>query len=251
MANKERILLIVGCSHAAGYEINGGEDSPENREMSFGNKLAGMLGRTPVNIALGGFSNGAIFRSLLEWLNKKYDPETQDLSVLVAWTEPFRMDIPSNVLAAVYDDGKFPAERFVANTFFTQMVGVFGAETQDPNLMPYREILLSDKCHPYLDVMSLTQMIAAQQLLANLGIGYLMCNTMNHPAVTPITATYLSALNKDLFVDILEPSKCFYFYYRDQGYDNPKAQYWHHSEEPHQLYAEYLHQYITDNDVAI
>ena len=33
---KEKILLIAGCSHTAGSEIDGNEDSTYNRENSYG-----------------------------------------------------------------------------------------------------------------------------------------------------------------------------------------------------------------------
>jgi hypothetical protein len=37
---KEKILLIAGCSHTAGSEIDGSEDSKHNRKHSYGNQLA-------------------------------------------------------------------------------------------------------------------------------------------------------------------------------------------------------------------
>lgn len=36
---KEKIMLVTGCSHAGGSEIDGTEDSAYNREHSFGNVL--------------------------------------------------------------------------------------------------------------------------------------------------------------------------------------------------------------------
>ena len=36
----EKIMLIAGCSHAAGSEIDGTEDSVYNRQHSFGALLA-------------------------------------------------------------------------------------------------------------------------------------------------------------------------------------------------------------------
>ena len=42
---KEKILLIAGCSHAAGSEIDGKEDSKYNREHSYGALVAKKLKR--------------------------------------------------------------------------------------------------------------------------------------------------------------------------------------------------------------
>jgi hypothetical protein len=57
---KERVLLIAGCSHAAGSEIDGTEDSIYNRQHSFGNLLAEKLGRRPINIASSAANNQCI-----------------------------------------------------------------------------------------------------------------------------------------------------------------------------------------------
>ena len=41
--------------------------------------------------------------------------------------------------------------------------------------------------------------------------------------------------------------KGFFWRYRDLGYNNPKARYWHHGEEPHKLFADELYQFIESN----
>ena len=66
-------MLIAGFSHAAGAEIHGDLSSPENRQASFGNQLAKMMGHTPINIARNGSSNGAIHRSVLNWFTLNQD----------------------------------------------------------------------------------------------------------------------------------------------------------------------------------
>ncbi len=38
----------------------------------------------------------------------------------------------------------------------------------------------------------------------------------------------------------------FFWKYRNLGYENPKAKYWHHNEMPHQLYAEELYKFIEE-----
>jgi hypothetical protein len=38
----------------------------------------------------------------------------------------------------------------------------------------------------------------------------------------------------------------FFWKYRNLGHENPKAMYWHHSEEPHMLYAEELYNFIGE-----
>ena len=41
-------------------------------------------------------------------------------------------------------------------------------------------------------------------------------------------------------------SRCFYWYYKNLGYENPLAKYWHHDETPHALYAEALYDFIQN-----
>jgi hypothetical protein len=38
----------------------------------------------------------------------------------------------------------------------------------------------------------------------------------------------------------------FWFKYRELGYYNKKAKYWHHDETPHRLYAEELYNSIAE-----
>ena len=42
-------MLIAGCSHTAGSEIDGTQDSVHNRQNSYGNLVAKNLGLVPIN----------------------------------------------------------------------------------------------------------------------------------------------------------------------------------------------------------
>ena len=43
---------------------------------------------------------------------------------------------------------------------------------------------------------------------------------------------------------MLDNDAAFFWHYRNAGYENPKAKYWHHNEEPHRLHAEKLFNFI-------
>ena len=62
---KEKIALIAGCSHSAGSEIDGNQDSSYNRDNAFGSVLAKKLGYRPLNISVTGATNSGIARSIL------------------------------------------------------------------------------------------------------------------------------------------------------------------------------------------
>ena len=78
---KEKILLIAGCSHAAGSEIDGTEDSSYNRQYSFGNLLANKLGCRAINISSSASNNQCIARTILEWFSECYNSEIMDLEI--------------------------------------------------------------------------------------------------------------------------------------------------------------------------
>jgi hypothetical protein len=46
---------------------------------------------------------------------------------------------------------------------------------------------------------------------------------------------------------MLENESAFYTKYKNLGYKNDKAKYWHHDEVPHQLYAAELIQFLESN----
>ena len=70
---KEKILLIAGCSHSAGSEIDGKEDSAANRKNSFGGLIAKNLKRRPINISHVGATNSGIARQVINWFEKEWN----------------------------------------------------------------------------------------------------------------------------------------------------------------------------------
>jgi hypothetical protein len=57
---------------------------------------------------------------------------------------------------------------------------------------------------------------------------------------------YLSNIDNKQYINFDNNDECFYWKYRNAGHTNPKAKYWHHGEEPHQLYAEELYKFINN-----
>ena len=92
---KEKILLIAGCSHSAGSEIDGKEDSAANRKNSFGDLITKNLKRRPINVTHVGANHSGIARQVINWFEQEYDPETMNVNVLVSWTEATRLEVPS------------------------------------------------------------------------------------------------------------------------------------------------------------
>lgn len=267
--SKEKYLLIVGCSHATGAEIDGSEDSVYNRDHSFGNLLANKMGRIPINIAMGAMSNGAISRMVINWFENEYNAEVMDVSCLVAWSESTRIDLPVPYVV----DYKFaaPAADYYTdiNEGFLQInAGWPGGTDWEKSIIPYwhnHQAQQELKC--FQD--AIINILTTQYYLKNKGIYYLMCNTMKTlpdetgkidfdmfsddavPGETFVRSNnndnikfYLDLIDKKSFYEPFNYDKSFYKYYKDLGYKNPKATYWHHGEDAHKDYANLLYNFI-------
>jgi hypothetical protein len=97
----QKLLVINGCSHTAGSEIPGAGigDGVECRQKSFGNLLAGMLGRTPINMAVPGGSNERICRTTMAWVGQHIEQiinKEIDVIFLIHWTSAERFDFRFN-----------------------------------------------------------------------------------------------------------------------------------------------------------
>ena len=84
-------MLIAGCSHTAGSEIDGNIDSMYNRQHSYGNQLAKKLGYSPVNIAICGMTNSGIARSVLDWFHTCYK-NNLEVFTLIGWSDSIRIE---------------------------------------------------------------------------------------------------------------------------------------------------------------
>ena len=236
-----KILLIAGCSHAAGYEITGVQDCKENRAKCFGAKLAEKLGRTPVNIAMGGSSNPAISRSVMEWFNKCYDPENQDVMVLFAWTESSRVDVPYWPEIDYACDGIdwYP---LVNRNYLQVNSGIEvheGMPEKEQEKIKYFQSFIAEHTY-YLETISCNTVLQMQYFCKSLGVDYLMCNTMHMFSQNIFNFDYKQYMDKSFYMDLFENDHAFYWYYKNRGYHNELASFWHHDEAPHQLYADKL-----------
>jgi hypothetical protein len=239
---KEKILLISGCSHAAGSEIHGTEDSPENRQMSFGNILARKLGRTAVNLASCGCSNSSIARNILDYVSHYYDRETTDLMVLCAWTSPLRIEIPWKSQTP-YHRYNFPDYHCMANNLYVRInVGGISDDPEIAAVTPYYHEYIAKNTES-VEISYTNMVLQIQWFLAAMQIDYLMCNTMEMYTRTPALNFYLALIDTDKYLYPFDNDQAFYPKYRSMGYENSLAKYWHHGAEPHRLYADELYNF--------
>jgi hypothetical protein len=241
-------MLIAGCSHAAGSEIDGTDDSPYNRQHSFGNLLAQKMDFEPINIADNGATNPTILRTILEWISENYDPTTMELFVLVPWTESSRMEFPWDDKIGYKDSY---ADWISKYRYYYKYInqGYAGGNEEERKKMPYYQKFIADHL-AYLEILSANTILQLQYFLKMKKINYLMCNTMHMLDWRYKHLDFhIKQIDRTKYRELLDADKAFFWKYRHAGYENPKAKYWHHNEEPHRLFADELYTFIKDNHV--
>jgi hypothetical protein len=244
-----KLGLVAGCSHSAGAEINGDEDSEYNRDQSFGSLLCKKLGYEPVNIALGGATNSGIARSILRWVSENYNPNEMELFVCIGWTESSRLEVPalnrpSNFLlnnpnVQWYDTS--------ANNYYRINFSWKGDTDYQKSIIPkYHEFMADNPI--MLETWSLNDILLVQSYLKSLNIKYVMCSTMFlYEEVTHYIEPLLQLIDTKHYYQLTaNHNQSFYWKYKNLGYINSNARYYHHSEEPHRLYAEELYKFIGE-----
>lgn len=234
-------ILITGCSHAAGSEIDGTADSPFNRSMSFGNKLAELLGREPINIASAGSTNPTIARNVLEWCDRNYQ---DDLFVLVCWTESARFELP--VIRPTWYELNNPAADWFSNSdrlYLRINQGWSGKGSWEETIIPKYQIFIAENLY-FMEILSVNLVLQLQYFFQSKNIKYLMVNTMhmfgNNVHLTP----YFKQIDRNRYFHFDNNDQSFYIKYKNAGYTNAKAQYWHHDQTPHELFSKELFNYI-------
>lgn len=246
-----KIGLIAGCSHAAGAEIDGSEDSKHNRDNSFGSVLMNKLGYEPINIASSGAANSGIARSILRWFNQFYDPNEMEVFVCVGWTESSRLEVPANFPPSdprlcYYNDQNLTSDWYdeSSNYFYRINHGWPGGNDMEKEFIPgYQRFMAENEL--LLENWTAQTVLMTQYFLKQKSINYVMCNTMHMFRDSDFTKPMIDLIDTDNYYLLHSTQdEAFYWKYRHLGYENPLAQYWHHNEEPHRLYAEELYEFI-------
>jgi hypothetical protein len=241
----DKKLLVVGCSHAAGSEIDGTLDSRYNRENGFGNTFARYLNRQPVNIAVGGATNHTISRMTLNYIVEN-DIKGDDWFVLVAWSDSSRVeaciDWPNGHLPL------FSEWLDVSNADFlriNQGSPPSNIDKENP-LIDYWKVFSAEQSE-WLEIYSLHNVLMLQYFLKSRNIPYLMCNAGWMVFNNMHNKHYLRHVDSSRYYEHNDPWKCFVKKFQILGYWNPKAIYWHHGLEPHQIYARELFDFYNAN----
>lgn len=245
---KQKIMLIAGCSHTAGSEIDGNIDSLYNRQNSYGNLLAKSLGYTPINIAVAGFTNSAIARSVLEWFSTQ-NLDDKEVFVLIGWTECARVEAPFEYPTFHNETNAKDADWF-SNTsinFLQINVGHKNFSEREKDIQSdYQNFIV--RRTEYLEMVSANLVLQLQYFLKYKEVKYLMLNTshMFSSEYNKYLQFYLQLIDKTNYYNFNNNKLSFFHKFKELGFKNFKAKYAHHNEEPHKLYARELYRFIME-----
>jgi hypothetical protein len=243
--NKEKIMIIAGCSHTSGSEIDGLEDSTYSRQQSYGNQLAHKMGYTPVNMAEPGSTNPTIARSVLQWFSENYNSSTMEIFVVVGWTESTRMEVPWHNPA--HYGAHCPYGDYYASSgsqYLRVNMGWLGLNPEEKEIIPsYHEFMARNE--KYLEIVSANAVLQLQYFLEAKNINYIMCNVMHMFTENDSHLKfYINQINRNKYYNMEKNDQSFFIKYKNLGYTNPKAKYWHHGETPHAMFADELLKFI-------
>lgn len=230
-------VLINGCSHSAGSEIEGsgiGEGN-YNRNNSFGAQLAKRLGVDYTNIAYPGASNDYIARTTMYWLLDNPQLAKHTL-FLIHWTGTDRTEY-------FYDSGNTSAFDFIKNAPDTNVAHLHPQHYPDWAPFKWKKNLdvLSNHLfinHTQWDINRYNNIIQTQTLLQE--HNYVFRNAFQCCENKPRYKYYIDKLDKSRFLHWDNADESFYDHCTNAGFNTDGQQYWHHKLDAHTYWAEKL-----------
>jgi len=254
-STKEKILLVSGCSHAGGYEIDYSMDSEYNRYHSFGGQLTHpdriFSDRKLINISAGSVSNSYILRNTLLWFQQCYDPDLHDVFCLIAWSDSARWELP---LAQGQDiqcnNPHLPWFSPKHNDYLAVNLGwihnnrpEFPELDQEAMQQTYHNLI--NEFPEQMEILSFNYALQLQWFFQSKGIEYLMCDTLHNFDKDSI---WISAemLDASRYMNLGLPLSSFYLYYKEL-YVNVSREFGHLGRDAHEHYSQKLEEFILEN----
>jgi len=244
----DKILLIAGGSDPAGSEMDGNEDSLFNRQNSFGNLLANKIGYTPVNIAISGSANTGITRSVLEWFDTEYKPNSK-VFVLIGFADSIRMEAPWH-RPTWHNKNNAYADWFSQTSVdYMRITPALQKYNDDEDLIEdYQRFMAC--AENFLQIYSANLVLQLQYFFNSKKIPYLLLNTLYmFDKNMKQLQWYLKQIDNKRYINFDNNDESFFTRYDKLGFKNNLAKYLHHGIEPHKLYAEYLYKHITTHNL--
>lgn len=242
-----RVLVINGCSHSVGSEIQGLgiNDSRECRDNSFGAVLAKKLDRTPVHLAYPAGSNDRILRTTLAWIgdniqaiqNNEIDP-----IFLIHWTGMQRTEYR-------LEDEPFPSE-FVDHLNYDNCYRPITIGTTSMSFNVSKRIVHWFNQLFVFDTIQwsdnkIKNIVALQSVFKSLKLKYWFGDAFDAFEGCELGKNFYSIsklIDQKYFPYFNKVDMTFYRYCRSRGFSNldPSNRVWHLGLDAHQFYSEFL-----------
>ena len=235
-------ILINGCSHSAGSEIEGsgiGEGN-YNRDNCFGALLAKKLNLPRVNLALPGASNDYIARTTLFWCLEHPELISSTL-FLIHWTGADRMEYFANEYK---ETRSWVDEQYDKAVGHVHLASVWsGFLDKDIDLVKkIAKFIFRKDCHweinRYLNILQI------QELLKAHGAKYVFRNGFNCAVKALRYEQYYTKIDQDNFYGLFDKSESFFEHCLEAGFSIEGQQYWHHGIDAHEYWADRLYNQI-------
>jgi hypothetical protein len=239
MTIEHRTLLVNGCSHAAGSDIDPLEHEPSgwSPRKAFGGHLATALGWQYENIAMPGGSNERIVRTTVERVGRALsDGSSCRLFVLVMWTGHYRFELYDdrrqcwlNLCPGVEESSYFDGYPFAVQRYFKYHYLVRSTRTETSTRFWLSVLLLQS----YLELH---------------GVQYLFCNSYEVLDCDPSFDGYMRQLKHRRFYEPFDKSRSYWWQLKADGYRvngppasaRPRGFQGHYGEDGHRSWAERL-----------
>jgi hypothetical protein len=240
----QRILLVNGCSHAAGSDIESRAVEPRgwSPQKAFGRHLADALGWRYENIAMPGGSNERIVRTTVERIGRAvHDGNVRDLFVLIMWTGHARFEVYDdhhqcwlNLCPGVADTPYFNEYPFAVQRYFTYHTLVRTTRTETSTRF-WLEVLLLQS---YLKVNA---------------VDYLFCNSYQALDDGVQFEAFSQQLDRTRYYEPFDEARSFWWQLKYEGYrvipptDGviPRGFQGHYGEPGHRRWAEHIRPVMT------
>lgn len=214
-------ILALGCSFAAGSELVNPRDS------AWPNVLGKMLEADVVNESENGGSNEMIFRkAIVETVTNKYD------LVVIGWTEPHRFEVYLNESMVVEHRNRKEGPL---------SLNINWATKEFPWLKEYYAKHYNEE---YFVEVWLTQVVAVQNHLKQLGIPYVFFHALNtHQLLRKHTDLFFK------YKDQIDANNFLGWPYDgmvEWVYGTPHGKYGHPLEDGHRITAEKIYEHIRN-----
>lgn len=233
-------ILINGCSHSAGSEIEGSGigEGDYNRENCFGAVLAKRLGLGYTNLALPGGSNDYINRSTNMWILDNFELAKKTL-FLIHWTGSNRSEIFFNEsnTESYWNFIPYVSDKNVGHIHADHYAPIFPKELQR-NLDTLSKHMFINEEHweinRYLNAINL------QTVLESFNFKYIFRNGFQACATDSRYLYYQQKIKQNNFIGFGDTKYSFFEHCLDAGFSVEGQQYWHHRKEAHEYWANIL-----------